>query len=232
MNKKQSSSSFAEYSPVTYWVLKLFEWMKWLSPAKWLSLSNPLFKSRNTLAPGQVQDKDFVKLRRRAIELYMFLWWVVEIILLVLTWILTRNSWLAVIFTIIASLRIIEIIQVTLNAAVVDALGGLPDELSKWRVRMLILSGINFLELILCFGVIYAVNLPDLAHAGSPLTAYYFSIMTQLTSGTGDVFAYRGLRIAAAGQSLVSILFILLAIGRFMASLLQGRSLSEDKNSK
>jgi hypothetical protein len=232
MNKKISISSLAEYSPVTHWVLKLFEWMKWLSPAKWLSFSNPLFKSRNTLTPEQVQDKEFGQRRRRSIELYMFCWWVVEIILLGLTWILTRNSWLAVLFTIIASLRIIEILQVTLNAAMVDALGGLPDELPEWRVRMLILSGINFLELIICFGIIYAVNLPDLAHAGSPLTAYYFSFMTQLTGGTGDVFAYRGLRIAAAGQSLVSILFILLVIARFMASLSQRRSSLEDKNSK
>ena len=58
------------------------------------------------------------------------------------------------------------------------------DEVVATIPRMLVLAGINFVELLLCFGVIYAINYQRLVGAGKPITGIYLSIITQLASRT------------------------------------------------
>jgi hypothetical protein len=63
--------------------------------------------------------------------------------------------------------------------------------------RTLLLVGINFVELVVCFGVVYGLNCQYLNHAGQFLTGLYFSAITQLTIGYGDVSPIGWLRIVA-----------------------------------
>jgi hypothetical protein len=133
-----------------------------------------------------------------------------------------------ILLAILPSLRIVEIIQVTVNATLFDALSGRPDELAASRARMLVLSGINFLELVICFGIIYAMNITYLHGAGNPLTAFYFSTITQLTIGYGDVYPMGWLRIAVAVQGIMNTLFVVLVFGRLMASFPQIRGLFDE----
>ena len=85
--------------------------------------------------------------------------------------------------------------------------------------RSLVLAAINYVELMLWFGLIYALNYKSLYPPGTqPVTAFYFSIITQLTIGYGDVYATGWLRIIAAAQGLIGALFVIVVLGRAVSS--------------
>jgi Ion channel len=54
--------------------------------------------------------------------------------------------------------------------------------------------------------------------AGRPITGFYLSIITQLTIGYGDVYPTSWMRLVAAIQGLVGIVFVVLVFGRVIAS--------------
>jgi hypothetical protein len=115
---------------------------------------------------------------------------------------------------IVAGLRGLEII---VRAASVGDIKNVVDP-----VRTLVLAAINYVELMLWFGLIYALNyqslvdqsLGDHSAPAGPITAFYFSIITQLTIGYGDVYATGWLRIVAAAQGLIGALFVIAVLGR------------------
>jgi Ion channel len=101
---------------------------------------------------------------------------------------------------ILAGLRGLEIIVRTANVdikTVVDP------------IRTLVLAAINYVELMLWFGLVYALNYHCL---------HDFSIITQLTIGYGDVYAMGWLRIIAAGQGLIGALFVIVILGRAVSA--------------
>ena len=51
------------------------------------------------------------------------------------------------------------------------------------------------------------------------LTGFYFSFITQLTIGFGDVYPTSWLRVVAVAQGLTAALFVLLVFGTIVASL-------------
>jgi hypothetical protein len=82
----------------------------------------------------------------------------------------------------------------------------------------LVLAAINYVELMLWFGLIYSLNYQLLHGAGRPATAFYFSVITQLTIGYGDVFPTGWLRIIAALQGLIGALFVIVVLGRAVSA--------------
>jgi hypothetical protein len=85
-------------------------------------------------------------------------------------------------------------------------------------VRTLVLAVINYVELMLLFGLVYALNCQLLHGAGQPATAFYFSVITQLTIGYGDVYATGWLRIIAVVQGLIGALFVIVVLGRAVSA--------------
>jgi hypothetical protein len=63
--------------------------------------------------------------------------------------------------------------------------------------------------------------------AGRPITGYYFSAVTQLTIGYGEVYATNWLRIVAVAQGLLGVIFITLVFGRILASFAPMKDLSD-----
>ena len=84
--------------------------------------------------------------------------------------------------------------------------------------RSLVLAAINYVDLMLWFGLIYALNYQLLNGAGQPATAFYFSVITQLTIGNGDVSPTGWLRIIAAAQGLIGALFVIVVLGRAVSA--------------
>jgi len=78
----------------------------------------------------------------------------------------------------------------------------------------------------MCFGFIYAAHLGHLFGASRAATGIYLSFITQLTIGYGDVYPTGWLRIVAVIQGLVAALFVILVLGRIVASI---RPLDRDK---
>jgi len=210
-------------------VRRLFHFAKWLSVVSWLGLIYPLFKPRSELKPDEFGQAEFTKRRARAIDLYVTIWLVVELLVVSISCSVDLSFVARLLVAVVVSLRIVEIVQVTVNVALFDAVSGRPEELVGSRVRMLVLAGLNFLELLLCFGTIYAVNYKGLSGAGKPVTGFYLSAITQLTIGYGDVYPTGWLRLVAAIQGLMGALFLILVVARFVASLRQFRGAFDEK---
>ncbi len=114
----------------------------------------------------------------------------------------------------LAALKILEVIRITASVVLFE------EGVVVLVQRTFILAALNFLELGLCFGLFYALN-KQLLHGANvgALTGFYFSFITQLTIGFGDVYPTGWLRIVAVLQGLTAALFVLLVFGTIVASL-------------
>ena len=172
---------------------RIADWLKPILPMGWLAFVLPILK-RSPIA----------------IEVYVLCCFGIALALSAAVWFL--YDWVAAVrwfVYILAGLRGLEIIVRAANVdikTVVDP------------VRTLVLAAINYVELMLWFGLVYALNYHCLHGAGRPVTAFYFSIITQLTIGYGDVYAMGWLRIIAAGQGLIGALFVIVVLGRAVSA--------------
>ena len=209
--------------PVSYFVLKVFDWIKWLSVIKLLSIFNCLrfIRPRSELTQEEIKSAYFTKRRGKAIEIYLLIWIIFELFSSILSCTLDLHNFLKILITVLIASRIIEIIQVTVNASIFDAINNRPDNLVASKARMVILSLINFFELVICFGIIYALNFSLLSseEAFPKVSSFYFSTITQLTIGYGDLSPTSYLMIVASLQGLLGLLFVVLVFARFIAVL-------------
>lgn len=114
--------------------------------------------------------------------------------------------------------RIADIMQAAINIHVFDRLrrGSRPHQVAT-MARTLILSILNFIELAVCFGVVYAVCGNKLNGASEWIDPYYFSMVTQLTIGYGDIYPTGWLKAVAIMQGLCGFLFGLIVLSRLIA---------------
>lgn len=221
--------ALAEISPVTETARRLFILLKWLSVMKLLSLRYPILRPRSALTAAEIVDEKFIKRRGPAIEKYILGWLALEVgFAIVISSVSSPPLWVRLVFVISVSVRIVEIVQVTVNAVLFDALSGRADDLVGSRARMIVLAGVNFIELILCFGIIYASNYTKL-HTAIPAMSFYVSAMTQLSIGYSNVYPSEWLRLVATIQGLVGFVFVVLVFGRFVGSLRPMRGVSDDQ---
>jgi potassium channel LctB len=88
--------------------------------------------------------------------------------------------------------------------------------------RNLLYAFFHYIELIVHFAVIYTMygdHLTVLANQQDSLTGLYFSAITQLTVGYGDISPKDGLRLVAIIQSLAGLLIVALTIGSIIPHL-------------
>jgi hypothetical protein len=189
----------------------------------WLSRWWPSLKPRSDITEKEIQDLAWAKGRARAVERYMVGVLIVLAILIVLMQFgsLRERWWLAGTVVVIASLKIIEVLQVTLNATVFDRYSGRPDDQVASTARMVVLAMVNFLELGASFGLIYSVFLQHLCGAHNAGDAFYFSAITQLTIGFGDIHPEGFLKPVVAAQGFAGVAFVLLVVARLVNALPQ-----------
>jgi hypothetical protein len=213
-------SKLPNISPVTNVAVWLFQILKRVSPWTYASKLDPHLKNRSELLPQEVNSTEFTRRRVELVDRYVAGWIAIEVSLCVLVlWFQNLSRVWKCIVIAAAFVRIIEIVQVTVNVAVFDRLTGRPDKKVASFVRLVVLSFVNFLELCVCFGLIYASDWHRLHGAGRSATAFYFSVITQSTIGYGDVYPMGYLRIIAACQGIISLVFAALVLSRFVATL-------------
>jgi potassium channel LctB len=207
-----------KFSLLTYGLERLFFFLQYLSPA------NLLFGTRAIGQKAEQTDEERKQIaikRGPQIELYQSIWIVLEG--LCGFGIVFQRERLSLIITSLMLFRIFEIVQAAANMNIFDRLrfGGRVHYTST-LARTLLMSCINFIEIIVCFGVVYAGNLALLKDGADPATwrdAFYFSTITQLTIGYGDVTPKGILRFCAAAQGIIGFFFALIVLSRFVSFL-------------
>jgi hypothetical protein len=176
------------------WLKTISGYLKCISPMGWLE---HIYRDFKNPSPSLT-------------EKYVLICLLIEI-LIALAFLAPSTSHLSIVgwvFGILAVIRIVEIVGRTVDVTEVIS-----------PPRTLILAGINYVELALCFGVLYALNYQSLNGASRPITAFYFSIITQLTIGYGDVSSRGWLRLVVVVQGVLSALFVITVFARAIAAL-------------
>lgn len=210
------------YGIITPTLAALFRLLAYVSPLTWIR--------RATRAQEQLEDafqSDRVKVARsrsRFVDRYVIGWLLIEVILIVTgdVWRVARIrlgqipvAWLAVVLAIV---RLIDIVQVAINLTFFDIQTLRKDVVASVQ-RVVILTFINYAEVAVMFAVLYASMLPDLRNANSVYDALYFSIVTQLTIGYGDVQPTGAARVLVTLQGGLAFVFAVLLISRLLAFL-------------
>lgn len=102
------------------------------------------------------------------------------------------------------------------------------------HVRVIVLGLLNYIELCICFAAFYAaipwdIHLPS-PEAGDWFSPLYFSAVTQLTIGYGDLYPTGPARTIAATQAFVGAILIVLLVSRFVSVMRPIRSISTTEN--
>jgi Ion channel len=200
-----------KYSPLLWCLERLFHWMEFLSPA------NLLFGTRvqaQRQFTTEEEMKEAMLARGRSVELYVILWFVVEIILALAS--PSSSGWVRWLCVVLPLFRVFEITQTAVNLNIFERLRikASDSHFVASHIRTVVLTLWNFLELMFCFGIVYSTRLDLLSHAENPLDGYYFSMMTQLTIGYGDINPVRWGRLLAAIQGVLGFFFALVVLTR------------------
>jgi hypothetical protein len=202
------------FSPMTWVLERCFHFAQYLSPA------NVLFGTRVDSQRGFTTSearRERTISRGRQIELYVLCWLVVELCVASAAPSL-RGYW--GLLLILLAFRVFDILQSVVNLNVFDCLRlGVRTHYVATLARTLLLSFWNFFELLLCFGAFYSSPVADFDKVVSAWDAYYFSVITQLTIGYGDIQPLSYTRVAAALQGLCGFTLALFALSRLVAFL-------------
>ncbi len=202
------------FSPITYAMERLFFVLQYLSPA------NVLFRSR-VYSQKQFVDADAKRRetirRSRLIEAYVTTWFLVEIVsVLSMPY---AACWMQTILVTLVAFRVFDIFQAAMNLNIFDRLRiGDRTHYVASLARTALFAVWNFFELWVCFGVMYTSDFAHLSRA-DPGDGYYFSVVTQLTIGYGDVYPLGATRALAMCQALLGFVLGVFAISRIIAFL-------------
>jgi len=206
-------------SPISYGIERIFRGLALLSPER---LAGPTRVGIQSQQADNVSRLRVARKRGRHIEAYLAGWLALEA-MAVAFGTTCPNRWVAGTFAALLVVRILDIIQTTGNISLFDRLQ------INWRyyylentVRTILLSLVNYVELIVCFGFIYCLagrGGVGLAFKDSPFDGYYFSGATQLTIGYGDIVPGQWVKYLALFQGFLGFLYGILILGRFIALL-------------
>jgi len=136
----------------------------------------------------------------------------------------------------VAAQRVIEMVTYQLNVLLVDQFHNPNYALGGYR-RILILSIMNYIEMITWFGTFYYCWSTGFKDTGSvlssPTGSLYFSLVTISTLGYGEVTPINnGTRALVILQILVGIFLLLLIISRVLSYLPKPHTLDKNENPK
>ena len=173
------------------------------------------FRGLQRLSPGS-------PLSGTATDCYLLAWLLVAVLLGAWSWcsypLLPRPlPWLLIS---IAALRVADITQVVVNVAVFDRLGSSQKSVQPVDdvTRSLVLLVWNFFELMLWFGLAY-LPLCFLQANRSFWSRFYFSGVTQLTIGYGDLTPVGWAKAVAVGQGGLGWILTVIVLARLLSSL-------------
>lgn len=203
-----------EYSFFTWFLERLFWRLHQISPIRLFARGRIAHLSSEAF---RLNPRASTALRSRRVERYLSGWIVLEILLLASF--AAGTGLPAGIAGALAIIRILDILQAVVNLMVFDQLRTPQTLIISSAVRTLVLSMVNYLELIVCFAILYLSLPTQLVGANDWTDALYFSVVTQLTIGYGDVTPKGIAKAVAAVQALLTFAFTVLLLGRIITVL-------------
>lgn len=158
--------------------------------------------------------------RRRALRVDTFIAGCVLIetaLVLALPVVRAAPKWLVLLIVIFSVWRLADIIQCHTNMLIFDHLRRATGRRTASVTRNLINSFIGYIEIIMLFSVLYGLRLHELSGAGSAYNALYFSVISQLTIGYGDIHPIHVAKALAMAQGLVGFFYGLLILGKIVS---------------
>jgi Ion channel len=155
--------------------------------------------------------------RSRRVEGYIIAWFLIELMLVGSS--ALEVGWPMWIPRVLAIIRILDIFQSAVNMSVFDQLRTDEHLVISSAVRTLVLSFLNYVELGVCFGLLYTTLTGSLIGSAGWMDDLYFSAVTQLTIGYGDIRPVGWARLVSVIQGLVSVAFTVLMLGRIVGVL-------------
>jgi len=203
-----------EYSLITWFFERVFWFLHLLSPSRLVR------HGRITHVQSEAFRRDpqgSTAKRSRRVEGYIIAWFLIEATLIALA----ANgfgepSWIPRVLVVI---RILDIFQTSVNLSVFDQLRTEERLVISSAVRTLVLSFLNYIELLVCFGILYTTMGDQLVGSAGWLDDLYFSVVTQLTIGYGDIRPIGWARFVSVAQGLISVAFTILILGRIVSVL-------------
>lgn len=191
-----------------------------ISPIAWIGSFVPVLKPHGRITAADIADESFVIRRATALEWYILGWVALEggVVAALLAG-TNVPEWGRLLLYLLVGVRIVEILQKAFSVTVFARLSRRTDDSIVSAPRMVFLAFVNFAELAACFGTVYALDLARLHGADGVVAAYYFSLITQLTIGFGDIVPTGYLRLVVVLHGAVAVAFFTLVFARLMTAL-------------
>lgn len=214
MTRRLLGRELRAYSMITWCFERLFWGLYLLSPSRLAGSSRVVHYGSEAF---RLDPHGTTVRRSRRIEVYILSWFIIEAILLAVA--ALEAGWPLRLPRVVASLRILDILQSSVNLSVFDQLRSRGSLMVSSAVRTLVLSFLNYLELIILFGILYTSVNAHLVGSAGWLDALYYSVVTQLTIGYGDIRPLGVARLISSLQGLIAVAFTILIFGRIVSVL-------------
>lgn len=214
MPRRLLGQELRAYSLITWCFERLFWGLYLLSPSRLAGGSRVVHYRSEAF---RLDPHGTTVRRSRRVEVYILSWFIIEAVLLAVA--ALEAGWPLLISRVLASIRILDILQSSVNLSVFDQLRSRGSLMVSSAVRTLVLSFLNYLELIILFGILYTSVNEKLVGSAGWLDALYYSVVTQLTIGYGDIRPLGVARLISSLQGLIAVAFTILIFGRIVSVL-------------
>jgi len=218
-----------EYSPITEVLERIFYFLQFTS------LTNLLFKTRGEIQSNIKEEGEEIvkttKKRGRNIELFIIIYCVFVVVLFLIAKSTSfKVTFLNDLLLALSIYRINDVFTYAINMNIFDNIRMKAEKkLISGVTRTLVLSLLNYFELILYFGIIYSLNIDALKGVKNVFDAFYFSFATQLTMSCSEMYPLNNIaRFVAISQSVIGFIFGVIIIARFVSLLPKFETVQKD----
>jgi hypothetical protein len=214
--KKELKWNSEEYGILTPSIMFFFRLLQFL-PFQLFYGNKTDYYYKELKGKSTLERKEIAKKRAIFMEKIILTYMGIEILMPFIYENYLHVTWFKYIISIVLALRLIDIIQVNVNMILFDSIRTEGFNRITKYTRAILLILWNYFELILIFGFFYLSNHEALKGFSTWTDSYYFSTITQLTIGYGDLSPTGHIRFITAFQGFVGTMFIAFIISKIIS---------------
>ncbi|MBK7182405.1 MAG: two pore domain potassium channel family protein [Bacteroidetes bacterium] len=214
--KKELKWNSEEYGILTPSIMFFFRLLQFL-PFQLFYGNKTDYYYKELKGKSTLERKEIAKKRAIFMEKVILSYMAIEILMPFIYENYLHVTWFKYVISIVLALRLIDIIQVNVNMILFDSIRTEGFNRITKYTRAILLIIWNYFELILIFGFFYLSNHEALKGFSTWTDSYYFSTITQLTIGYGDLSPTGNIRFITAFQGFVGTMFMAFIISKIIS---------------